>query len=338
MKELHILCATDDNYAQHCGVLLTSIFYNNTNYNIIIHIIESSLNDNNKSILQSIASAYNQKIIFYNFNTEIINHFTIGQCGAKSIVTYYRIFIASIIKNPNIKKILYLDCDIVVNKDISELFSLKMDNHPIAAVQDLQNPTKEKHRFNLGYGYCEKYFNAGVLLINLEIWRKNDYENQLIKFCLNDKLGYFADQDALNFVFKDNWLELAPYWNRFNLVKYENIYFKTKNDELIYIYEPFIIHYASPMSRPWLKSRLIPFRKNYLNHLNRTPWKNNFNSHYINPHNCFKYIANIQLANLLYRSPLFVRILLTSIFDVILIIFHIIKHKSLKYYSPYKIK
>lgn len=335
--EFHILCATDDNYAQHCGALISSIFSNNINNEITVHIIISNLCNNNQLKLKAIAQTYNQKIEFHYFNSIIIDNFTIGQCGAKSLVTYYRIFIASIIKDPDIKKILYLDCDIIVNRDISDLFLIDMRNYPIAAVQDLNNPTKESHRFNICFEYRDKYFNAGVLLINLELWRVNDYEYQLIQFCSNDKLGYFADQDALNFVFKNKWLELAPYWNRFSLVEYRNLYFKTKNDELIYIYKPFIIHYASPAARPWIKNKFIPFRKLYLYYLNKTPWKEKNSFEKINTLQCFNAILHIKAENFLYRSPLLIRIFLTFLFDIILIIFHIIKHRSLRYYSPYKL-
>lgn len=335
---LHILCATDDNYAQHCGVLISSIFSNNINNEIIIHIIESNLCIQNKSRLNAIAQKFNQKIEFHYFNSIPIEDFTIGQCGAKSFVTYYRIFITSIIKDINIKRILYLDCDIIVNRNISSLFLIDMTNYPIAAVQDLNNPTKEFHRFNISFGYNDKYFNAGVLLINLDLWRTNNFEQQLIQFCSNDKLGYFADQDSLNVVFKNKWLELAPYWNRFSLVEYKNVYFKTKNDELIYIYEPYIVHYASPLARPWLRNKFIPLKKLYLHYLKETPWYKNSIFSKVNNIQCFKTILYTKIGNFLYRSPLLIRIFFTSLFDIILIIFHIIKHRSLRYYSSYKIK
>lgn len=335
-NNFHIICSTDDNYAQHCGVLIESIFGNDSTNNIIIHIVESTLNEQNKTRLRVIADKYNKEIIFHHFETDIVERFIKGKGAASSIVTYYRIFITSIIKDETIDRVLYLDCDIVVNSSLEELFNLNFEKWPIAAVRDVLYPMNDLHRHNIGLGYQDKYFNAGVILINLKMWRLNNYEKELIDYCLQDKLGFFADQDALNAIFRDNWLELAPYWNRFNLNKYSNIYFKTKHDLLTYIYNPHIIHYASPTARPWMNLKFVPFSYIYNKYLAKTPWQGTRKIN-VEKTGRYKAIINVKLSNLLYRSPLLIRIILTSIFDIMLVVFHLLKHISLRYYSPYKI-
>lgn len=333
-NEYHILCSTDDNYAQHCAVLMCSVYCNNSG-NIIFHIVESNLSDDNKIKLRKIADGYNQRVFFHNFTLKNKEIYKLGVGAACSIVTYYRIFITSIIDDPSIDRILYLDCDIVVNSDISELFKLNFADWPIAAVRDVLYPVKDTHRHNIGLGYNDRYFNAGVLLFNLNMWREKHYEDKLIKFCEEDHYAYFADQDALNSVFRDRWLELSPSWNRFNLVKYKDVYFKTKEDELAFIYNPKIIHYASPTARPWMKLKFVPFSRIYINYLSKTPWHGTKKND-VKKTTRYKAIIKTVWSNFLYRSPLIIRVVFTSMFDIVLIVFHIIKHKSLRYYSPYK--
>ena len=334
-NECHILCSTDDNYAQHCAVLMCSVYCNNPG-NIIFHIVESDLSDDNKIKLRKIADDYNQRVFFHNFTLKNKEFYKLGIGSASSIVTYYRIFITSIIDDPSINRILYLDCDIVVNSDISELFKLNLADWPIAAVRDILYPVKDIHRHNIGLGYNDRYFNAGVLLFNLSLWRQNHYEEKLIEFCKEDNYAYFADQDALNSVFMGKWLELSPCWNRFNLVKYKDVYFKTKADELDFIYEPRIVHYASPAARPWMNLKFIPFSSIYNKYLSKTAWRGTRKID-VEKTGRYKAIINVKLSNFLYRSPLIIRIILTSIFDIMLVVFHLLKHKSLSYYSPYKI-
>lgn len=334
-NEYHILCSTDDNYAQHCAVLMCSVYCNNPG-NIIFHIVESDLSDDNKIKLRKIADDYNQRVFFHNFTLKNKEFYKLGIGSASSIVTYYRIFITSIIDDPSINRILYLDCDIVVNSDISELFKLNLVDWPIAAVRDVLYPVKDIHRHNIGLGYNDRYFNAGVLLFNLSLWRQNHYEEKLIEFCKEDNYAYFADQDALNSVFMGKWLELSPCWNRFNLVKYKDVYFKTKADGLDFIYEPRIVHYASPTARPWMNLKFIPFCSIYNKYLSKTPWRGTRKID-VEKNGRYKAIINVKLSNFLYRSPLIIRIILTSIFDIMLLVFHLLKHKSLRYYSPYKI-
>lgn len=334
-NEYHILCSTDDNYAQHCAVLMCSVYCNNSG-NIIFHIVESDLSDDNKIKLRKIADDYNQRVFFHNFTLKNKEFYKLGIGAAGSIVTYYRIFITSIIDDPSVDRILYLDCDIVVNSDISELFKLNFVDCPIAAVRDVLYPVKDKHRHNIGLGYNDRYFNAGVLLFNLSMWRQNHYEEKLIEFCKEDNYAYFADQDALNSVFRNRWLELSPCWNRFNLVKYKDVYFKAKVDELDFIYEPKIVHYASPTARPWMNLRFIPFSRIYDKYLSCTPWCGTGKID-VEKKRRYKAIIDVKLSNFLFRSPLLVRIILTSVLDIMLFVYHIVRHKSLRYYSACRI-
>lgn len=336
MEKLHILCATDDNYAQHCGVMIYSICHNHKERNLCFHIIGNKLNEDSCLKINEIIEKFHQEVIYHSIPPEYFYHFKMGHNNYSSPTVYYRLFVTKLITDTSIDKILYLDCDIVVLKDIVSLFKIDMSDYTIAAVRDIDHPIYEDQAFQISFSYSDKYFNSGVLLINLSNWRKNNIEEQLKEFCIKERNVYCPDQDALNKVFRGKWLELPPYWNRFNLVQYEKIKFKNKRDLLDYIYSPSLVHYASPTARPWMNLKYVPFANEYNFYLSQTPWKDSPKEH-VTKYNRYKSMIQVRWANSLYRSPLFIKILITSIWDIMLIVFHIMKHRSLKYYSPYKI-
>lgn len=333
---LHILCATDDNYAVYCGVMICSVCQNHSEYDLCFHIIENNLSTESKSKISSIVNDNNQNIVFHSIDTELLSDLKLSGKTYTSLSVYYRLFVTKIITDSNVNKVLYLDCDVVVLKDIETLFSIDMADYTIAAVRDVNQPLYEDQAFQIDFSYHDRYFNSGVLLINLDNWKRYDIESKLITFCKKERNVYFPDQDALNKVFRGVWLELPPYWNRFNLVEYNKIMFKNKRDELVYIYNPAIVHYASPTARPWMNLKFIPFSSIYNKYLSKTPWQGTRKIN-VEKTGRYKAIINVSLSNFLYRSPLIIRIILTSVFDIMLIVFHLIKHKSLRYYSPYRL-
>ena len=92
-----------------------------------------------------------------------------------NIATYYRLKLASLL--PDVSKIIYLDCDIIVNSDISELFDVNMDECLVAGVRDIN---RRMLKIN------PKYVNAGVLLLNLDMWRKENFEQKLLDYTKNN--------------------------------------------------------------------------------------------------------------------------------------------------------
>lgn len=108
-----------------------------------------------------------------------------------------------------LQRIIYLDSDIMVTADLGDLFHTHMHGHPIAAVQDA----------GMRQIYCDPaglnarhYFNAGVLLIDLAQWDV-PAKRALALFAEKGATYSCLDQDVLNIVFKDNWLELDARWN-----------------------------------------------------------------------------------------------------------------------------
>lgn len=336
-KIYHVLCATDNNFAQHCAVMVCSLLSNNKHYQWCIHVLENSLTTDNKNKLLSVTNEFKQSLVFHTIPSTIAAELRVGKDSAVSDAAYWRLYVASIINDMSIERLLYLDCDIVVNGDLSPLYNIDMAEYTIAAIRDINNPAKDSQRQSISFSYRDRYFNSGVLLINMNKWREEGIEKKLVDCAkkLNSKL--FPDQDPLNKVFRGKWLELSPVWNRFSLVRYQDVYFQNKADELDYIYHPRIIHYASPVCRPWMRMRHVKFQKEYDIYLAKTPWKNAPRLQ-VDKLDRYKHIMQVDFANFLYRSPLLIKIVITFVPDIFLFMYYIFKYHSLQYYRPCRIK
>ena len=130
---------------------------------------------------------------------------------------------------------LYLDCDIVVTRDLSEIFAADLGSYPLGAVRDLGGEVY----------FGEQIFNSGVLLINVNYWRENDIAGQLIEMTdnLHDKVTQ-DDQSILNMLFENRWMELPFAYNCITLHTTFSDYEPEKG-----LYPP-VIHYLTER-KPW---------------------------------------------------------------------------------------
>lgn len=275
-ETLNILLSTDNNYVMPTGVLMTSICENNKNIVFFI-LTDSKFNVSNKKKLINIANKYGSLVLFFTITSDKVNIFPFGKSGQPrhvSIATYYRLFITEILPK-NIHKILYLDCDMIVRHDLSELYKTDLSSHALGVVHDCD---EHKHPQRLGYSLEKGYFNAGMLFINLDYWRKNNVLHAFTE-CINkhsNKILYH-DQDILNIVFCDNKLWLPMKYNfqtnytfRQNLPCYPPKYhkeadFAKKN--------PTIIHYLGP-DKPWKTLCAHPHQDVWRFYWKKTQWYN----------------------------------------------------------------
>jgi lipopolysaccharide biosynthesis glycosyltransferase len=219
--------------------------------------------------LRSIIEGYGSTCIFHKVDESILDGVRFGGRKPLPMVAYYRILLSSIIDDC-IPKILYLDSDIVVVNNIVPIFGLEIDNYALAAVEDV--PIADKYRMSLSLPYDAKYFNSGVMLINLNYWRKNNSENQLLSFAKRERKVYYYDQDAFNAVFRSQWFSLPRRWNKFSMCPIDNLTFHDWRDKYEYSKYPMIIHYDTPL-KPWLNFPIMPYKRLYYKYLKITPWK-----------------------------------------------------------------
>ncbi len=276
-NKISIACTIDNNYVQHCCVMLASLVDSNKREVFQIYIIHNGIENENKLKLDKFLSKQRNcsyTLILLNEKFLLGLPDNIPVFGHISLATYFRIFLARILPK-DIDKVLFLDSDLLVRKKIRPLWEVDIKDYSHAASI---NPGLKDHFLDI-YPQARNplYFNAGVLLINLNFWRDN---NVLSNACntINNYSGRLKwwDQDVLNILLNTNWLRIGLTWNATPKAFSEKLLPEELMDEedlKSIIEDPAIVHYAGAGSiKPWHYRCKLPFRALYKKHLKLTPW------------------------------------------------------------------
>lgn len=279
--DLNVVYSSDNNYAQHVGVSMLSLFENNREFkNINVYLIENDISAENKDKLLLICKEYTREIKFMNFN-DFSSKLKLDIGNSISINSYARLFLASVIEE-KVEKVLYLDCDSIIVNSLKELWNSDISEYYIAGVSDtVSKNTKEK----INLSEHSAYINAGMLLINLKKWREDDIEKRFIEFiALFNGQVFHHDQGTINGVLYQNILLLHPKYNamstfftmnRHDILTYYGLsdyYSESKLNEAIN--NPVYVHFTPAfVNRPWIKGCKHPLASLYKKYLEMTPWK-----------------------------------------------------------------
>ncbi len=245
IQQMNILFCCDTNYAMPLTVSITSIFQNNIESHITVYVLYSSLSTIQINKLNELSIFFKQKIELIKVNE---NYFNTAPVLRWSKETYYRLLLTELLPN-TIDKILYLDCDIIVNKPLNELFSLDFEGSSILA---LKESNSESPRKRLGLNPEGNYFQAGVLLFDVNKCRDSlNYENSIsIINKLGDKLEV-VDQDVINVMFDGKIKSFSKKFNNCEITNFnENNFNRFRNHiDKATLDETVILHYAT--GKPW---------------------------------------------------------------------------------------
>lgn len=272
---IHILCATDDAYVPYYGIMLTSLFENNGSERFFVHILTSGLKEDSLSLLKKVTARYHQKIFFISIDESDFSDCPIRSGDHVTMATYYRLIAASVLPDA-IDRILWLDGDLIVDGPIASLWETDLAHFAVAAVTDESFGKAEIYQ-RLQLNPAIPYTSAGVLLINLDYWRKHGVTTRFMD-CIrqqHDRL-LFHDQDILNIVLQDEKTILPLTWNyqtgfitSWSFPDYPGPF----QQEILHTADnPCIIHYSGP-SKPWFKNSIHPYRAYYEKYKALSPWK-----------------------------------------------------------------
>ncbi len=218
-KIIPIIYACDDNYLPLMGTSICSLIENankDYNYNIYILYVKGEISENNVKLIKGLEKD--------GFNIEFVDVKNELEKIAKKLktrdyytnTTYYRLFVSNLF--PDYEKMIYIDSDTIVLGDVSELYNIEIGDNIIAGCTDesvVVTPVfREYVEKVIGVDSYEKYFNAGMIVINLKEYKKQKMFEKFLK--LNDDY-YFAvaqDQDLLNVLCKDKVFYLDLGWNK----------------------------------------------------------------------------------------------------------------------------
>ena len=273
---INILCASDNKYIPYCGIMLTSVFENNKGLDVHAYVlIDAPLSKKNRCKMDNLAKQYGQKIHFVMVDNSMLQYYPTKDMPYWSIAMYYRIFAAELLP-ADIDTILYLDCDIIVNGSLKELFQIDMTNRAIAAAEDIYTYT-DIRQTTLGYPAEAGYFNSGVLLMNLDYWRKHGISKKCLHYLADNYAKLSAnDQDVLNAVLWNKRV-LLPLKYNYQVQFLSKYFYDLQKEEMqkevldTYV-SPIIIHYAYAI-KPWsIMYYKKPFLNEWAHYKHISPW------------------------------------------------------------------
>lgn len=248
---LPIVFATDDAYAPYAGVAIQSLIdHANPQKTYSINILYTKLSDRNAIRLLELAHD-NIGINLVDVSELIKNH-TVYSTAHFSEAMYYRILIPQLFRNQN--KVLYLDCDTLIQDDVSKLFDIDMGETVLGAVHNLCNIKRAKYVTSVLGLNEEQYFNSGVLLFNVEAFEAAGIKDMCFEYISQYKNLECPDQDILNLACVEQITWLPDRWN----VAWQHAIEKKQEYHDIRLYQKFmnvledaaILHFTTG-TKPW---------------------------------------------------------------------------------------
>lgn len=256
-NNIAICLSTTPDWVKIAGVTITSIKkHANRKNNYDIVILEENVSEEDKKRLKNFNSK-NFSIRFFNLS-KYLNNITLTLNQELSIAAFYRLLVPDVFSGFN--KILYIDIDTVLKKDIADVYNQNISNYQIGAVRDLHVINniypKNKEYFD---DYCNlkdinNYFNSGVLLFNIQKMSEN--KNIVDEFLQIAQTKYFrySDQCVLNIYYDKNrnLIKMLDYTNNYYFSRYCFDKFPSSilHDYLKYKPNIKILHYIS-YTKPW---------------------------------------------------------------------------------------
>lgn len=276
---MDILLSADKNYIMPTGVTMKSVCVNNDVVTFHV-IIDDGVSERQKQQLRNVVCKSEcQKVKFYKVDSNFFDKFpSLGT--VKSYITratYYRLFIADILPEC-VAKIIYIDGDVIVRSSLETLWDTACDGYAVGAVTDMAEAT---HNFmRLGYERQYGYFNAGVLLINVDCWREHRLKEKFLDLITNHpEQIVLHDQDVLNITLHDQKLCLPMKYNVQNgflwkkdFNQFGDRYEEYEADLLEAIADPVILHFTDN-KKPWHVEDCNPYSYEFMKYYKQTEWK-----------------------------------------------------------------
>ena len=247
--------ACDDNYSKHAGVVIASILKNadKTDY-LHFYILDGGITAQNKDKILQLREIKECEINFVTIDDKIFADYVAVQTHSYiTLPAYYRLKIASLL--PNVDRIIYFDCDVVVNSSLAELFYTDMNSLPVAGVRDINRKMLKKN---------PSYINSGMLLIDVKNIRENNIEQLFLGWTKeNFKSITCGDQEIINEALRDRIKIVDDKWN----VQSSNFINRSS-----YMKNPLVVHFVA-RRKPWHWASFSYHRDLYFKYLQLTPWK-----------------------------------------------------------------
>lgn len=259
-----VACASDAKYVRPLAAMLRSLVDNiGTGRALDVYVLHSGIGERERG---AVAHGWPARCAAHWLTTDENAFGGLPLWGRMPVATYFKLALPEMLPQ-SVARAIWLDCDLLVQGDIGQLWDRDLGSRPLGAVQDAVVPLVSS-RFGiarygaLGIDATEKYFNAGVMVIDVNAWRRDNVQARAIDYLRRyHRSVVFWDQEGLNAALAGQWASLDSTWNHNASVP------RRKGGSG----RPAIIHFAGGL-KPWRFRTSDPERGLYYEYLDRTPF------------------------------------------------------------------
>lgn len=211
---MHFVCAADANYGAYAGITLSSVLDANVGEPVHLHLLSDGVNATDITRMARMAHGADAQFSAYDTKRKLEGILKMPRYSAAyySRTMYSRLFLSELLPM-DVSRAIYLDCDVICVSSLRELWTFDQGAGLLAAVRDTWVDKREQYKASLGMPADSTYFNTGVLLINLEAWRRNKVGERLLDILSQREKCDYGDQDIINAALWRETLELPRRWN-----------------------------------------------------------------------------------------------------------------------------
>lgn len=285
--QLYVCYSINDFFVREAGISMIGLFENNPAYRPEeVFFLDYGLHPANKVRLSSIAAGYGRRVTYIDAKTitaPLLREFPNLNAWQGSMAPNAKCFVEHIFPD-YVERLLFVDGDAVVAGSVAELESLDMEGAAIGAVPiHFVSSDIGKRQFEL-YSGNRFYFNSGVLLYDMTVWRRENCHQMIVDTLHRKKRLKWPDQTLLNNAIPERLIKLLPlkynYTSHYvhprlerRLLQQGHLYTDQEIDEAIS--RPAIIHYIGgwPYGRPWYEGCRSHCQEAYFRYKALSPWK-----------------------------------------------------------------
>ena len=265
-KRIHLIFAANDAYAMPLAVAAHSALrFLSKKYEAEIYVFDGGISPQNRLRIEDTLKKVHPGLVLHwpKLDLTSLSSVNVGRYSKASLAR----LIAPHTLDDSIERALYLDSDLIVERDISELWEMDISG---AAVWAVQNGPDEEFDMAIRKKFFPdrsteqgRYMNSGVLLFNLPEWKKSEITSRTLKFLQSHQDLSFPDQDALNATLYGEWGALPRKWNKQTI--------RVGQPESAPLSEDGITHYTS--HKPWQPSFTWPGKWRYQRAYIQSRWE-----------------------------------------------------------------
>ncbi|GAA4167249.1 glycosyltransferase family 8 protein [Gryllotalpicola koreensis] len=270
-QDIHIAMGADEGYALPLAAALASLDDASRADRVIVHILHERFS-------QALRDKVAARLTHLEIDWVRIDAGSLAGASFPSFLsvgTLYRLLLGEVLP-AGIHRVLYLDADTLITDSVAELFAAELHGNAIAAVRDASTPWaacmlgSPWRQWNMDP--ASPYFNAGVLLIDLDRWRTEQIGQRSIEL-LKSFTPRWGDQDALNAIIGSRWQQLPRRWNMQTPLPLGDSpdWALWSDDAHAALEAPAVVHFTG-LDKPWGVGSTHPFTPLWREWLDRTAW------------------------------------------------------------------